>query len=284
MNFDRSASELIKERFSSRSYLEQPIAPEQRRLLADFLSGLACGPLGTAARFALVAATEQERDALRGQGTYGLIKGATGFLVGVVRKDQKNLEDFGFLMEAAVLRATDLGLGTCWLGGIFSRSSFARQIDRQADEVLPAVTATGYSASRVAFDPVRRLAGSDTRLPWQELFFDSGFDSPLTAEAAGAHAWPLEAVRLGPSASNKQPWRVVRDGKAWHFYLHRTVGYRTGRLVGIADLQRVDLGIAMCHFQLSAAELGLPGHWLVARLGPIDAEPAREYVVSWIGD
>ena len=34
----------------------------------------------------------------------------------------------------------------------------------------------------------------------------------------------LEMVRIAPSASNKQPWRVVRDGPAWHFYCQRTPG------------------------------------------------------------
>ena len=35
----------------------------------------------------------------------------------------------------------------------------------------------------------------------------------------------LEMVRRGPSASNKQPWRVVRAGERWHLYLQRTRGY-----------------------------------------------------------
>ena len=158
--------DVIQKRFSSRAYLDKPIAADQRRQLANFVAALGCGPLGTPARFALIAATEQERNDLRGLGTYGLIRGAAGFIVGAVREGEKNLEDFGYLMERAVLLATDLGLGTCWLGGNFTRSSFARKIALQADEVLPAVTATGYSAGRAASDPIRRLAGSNTRRPW----------------------------------------------------------------------------------------------------------------------
>ena len=91
-------------------------------------------------------------------------------------------------------------------------------------------------------------------------------------------------VRLGPSPSNKQPWHIVRSGSDWHFYLRRTPGYRDGRInkvLNISDLQRLDIGISMCHFELSAHELGLAGRWLVK---PVDIEiPSAgiEYVVTW---
>ena len=78
----------------------------------------------------------------------------------------------------------------------------------------------------------------------------------------------LEVVRWAPSASNKQPWRVVRGRKRWHFYLARTKGYGKGlltSLVKLADLQRVDMGIAMCHFELAAREAGIEGRWVTDR-------------------
>jgi len=70
---------------------------------------------------------------------------------------------------------------------------------------------------------------------------------------------------------------------AWQFFLARTPGYGggvAGKLLGIADMQRVDMGIAMCHFELSARELGLPGRWRHLPAPP-DAGSRAEYVVSW---
>ena len=101
---------------------------------------------------------------------------------------------------------------------------------------------------------------------WDGLFFDGPSAAPLGEDAAGPYAVPLEMVRLAPSASNKQPWRIVRIGRDWHFFLERTPGYwgRSKRLAKIADLQRVDIGIAMCHFALAAQEVGLQGEWVVA--------------------
>ena len=93
-------------------------------------------------------------------------------------------------------------------------------------------------------------------------------------------------VRWGPSASNKQPWRIVKQENVWHFYLQRTPGYGSdgwlGKLLGVADVQRLDMGISMCHFELSAMELGLKGKWSVAEPALEKPDKHTEYTVSWI--
>ena len=121
------------------------------------------------------------------------------------------------------------------------------------------------------------------------MFFHGTAGQPLTRQHAGDYAIPLDMLRLAPSASNKQPWRVVKDGLAWHFYLQRTRGYNSGiasRLLKIPDLQRVDMGIAMCHFALTAAEIGLGGRWVVSPPsvpgGLPESDAAGEYTASWI--
>jgi nitroreductase len=182
------------------------------------------------------------------------------------------------------LRATDLGLGTCWIGGIFNRSRFSDQAGVRTDEVLPAISPLGYPTPRrsVTDSIIRWSAGSRNRRPWRELFFDGRFEQTLAEDAAGRYRLPLEMLRLSPSASNRQPWRVVKQpGKnIFHLYLRRSRGY--DRLIKAVDLQRLDLGIAMCHFELTARELGLGGRWegLTPSLPPL---PDRtEYVRSWI--
>jgi hypothetical protein len=150
------------------------------------------------------------------------------------------------------------------------------------------VTAVGYAAegSRSS-DRLRRVAKSDTRLPWSELFYERGSVHLLTQENAGAYRLPLDMLRLAPSASNRQPWRVVKDGSAFDFYLKRSQGYGPGgfaaNLMGLSDLQRVDVGIAMCHFELAAREQGLGGTWLVREPAPPPPGNGMEYVVTWGG-
>ena len=61
-------------------------------------------------------------------------------------------------------------------------------------------------------------------------------------------------VRLAPSAVNKQPWRIVLAGNAAHFYEKRGRGYVSA---DGWDLQKLDIGIAMCHFDLLTKKKGL---------------------------
>jgi nitroreductase len=285
--YRQPVTELIRQRFSCRSYRPLPIEQGTRDQLAALAASIPAGPFGTDVRFVLLAATEEDRGALRGLGTYGFIKGATAFLVGAAPETHRNLEDFGFLMECLLLHATDLGLGTCWLGGTFTKSRFAERISLRPGETVPAISAVGYMADRrgITDSLVRQQAGSDRRLAWERLFFEKGFSRPLSREAAGAYAVPLEMARLGPSASNRQPWRIVHEEGAWHFCLRRTSGYRDNplmKIMDIADMQRIDMGIALCHFELAARELALPGAWQFQEAGSRVAEGAAEYLVSWV--
>jgi hypothetical protein len=287
MPFLTTVTDVVRRRYSCRTYMEIPIDEGRQSLLSEFLASNRTGPMGTHARFVLVAATTQDRESLNGLGTYGSIKGAVGFIVGALEQGPKNLEDYGYLMERAILLATDLGLGTCWLGGSFSKSSFAKKIAPVHGESVPAVTAVGcVSGVGRSRDWIRKGAGSDSRLPWARLFSEERFGEPITPEQAGAYSEPLEMLRLAPSASNRQPWRIVRRGGDWHFYLQRTKGYGKGtmifRLLGLADLQRVDMGIAMCHFELVARECGLKGRWVVDEPGIEKPDERTEYTVSWI--
>ncbi|MFC2028397.1 nitroreductase family protein [Chloroflexota bacterium] len=263
----KPVSKIITERFSCRTFKDEPIPDGKLDDLQNFISKNPFGPFGENHRFKLIAVGQSEGDILKGLGTYGFIKGATAYLIGASQPSGMYLEDFGYLMEKYILAATAYGLGTCWLGGSFTRSSFSRKISLQSDEELPAVIALGHikdpEKARNGF--IRRQAGSHERRGWKTMFHLGSFGQPLDRKSAGNYDLALEMVRLGPSASNKQPWQIVKDGSDWHFFLRRTVGYRDGSLskrLSTSDLQRVDLGIAMCHFELVSQELGLKGCWL----------------------
>ena len=287
MSFNQPITDLIRRRVSCRSYTKEPLRASDRQRLADFVAASPSGPFGSPVRIELVAATGQDNKALRGLGTYGFIKGATAFLIGAIGPGERNLEDLGYLMERIVLYATDLGLGTCWLGGSFTKSNFARRIAIREGERVPAVVAAGYPAPRrgTVDSMVRQIAHAHQRLPAEQLFFDRTFGVPLRLAETGDLALALEMVRLAPSASNKQPWRIIKEDQGWHFYLQRTKGYREGRimrLLKIDDMQRIDMGIAMCHFALTAAELGLQGQW-EQREPPLEKPDERtEYIISWV--
>lgn len=285
MNFKSSAIAAMKSRYSCRRYQDKTIEPGLRTALTQSLDDNKLGPLGTKARFEVIAASEGDLSSLKGLGTYGLIKGANGFIVGATESGPKSLEDFGYLMECAILRATELGLGTCWLGGVFTKSNFAKRIQLTDGEIMPAIAVVGViEEGGKSRDKVRQSAGADHRLPREVLFFEDDLNKPIKDEAAGPYREVLDLVRWAPSASNKQPWRIVKTETGWHFCLARSKHYGKGSLLftllRIPDLQRVDMGIAMCHFEFSARELGLKGSWVVE--DPVLSLPDKtEYVVTW---
>ena len=287
MFFKKPITEIIPLRYSCRTYLDQALNSDIRRRLSYFAATELASPFGSQTRFRLVAATEDDSKTLRGLGTYGFIKDAAGFVIGATDNGEKSLEDFGYRMEKIILYATDLGLGTCWLGGTFTKSSFAPRISLMKDEIIPAVASVGYIAPKIGYvdAKIRQIAQSNQRRPWERLFHRSDFNTPLTQQEAGDYAVPLEMVRLGPSASNRQPWQIVMDENSFHFYLRRTPNYRNNtysRLLGIADLQRIDMGIAMCHFELTIKELGLEGRWDINEPAIEKTNEFLEYTASWV--
>jgi len=275
-----SMIDVIRRRISVRTYAARPVEADKKRDIVDLLHSDHIGPFGNRVRFALIDFSEMERKEIRTLGTYGAISGAELYLVSTVRGGRGAMEDLGYCFEKVILAATDLGLGTCWMGGTFRRASFARRMGVSEGEVVPAVSPIGYAADKrsVMERLFRRFAGSDQRKPWEQLFFDGAMTTPLSKDAAGSYATALECVRLAPSASNNQPWRIIRrGGDNFHFYLKRTPGY--DKIMKSVDLQLVDMGIALSHFGLAARESGLGGGWIQAR-PDLDLGSLR-YVLSW---
>lgn len=281
-------TEVIRARSSWRSYDGRPLEAEDRAPLAEFVAAPGPAPFGGLVRLQLIEASPEDRAELKRLVTYGWIRGARTFLVGAVRRAPMDMEDYGYVFERAVLTATALGLGTCWLATSFNRSGFAARINLADDEILPAVSPIGYlPSSRTLVDATTRFfARSKKRKRWEELFFEGDFATPLAAEAAGTYAEALEMVRLAPSASNRQPWRLVKEAgrDAFHLFLSRSTVYsRFSLSFAGADLQRMDMGIACCHFELTARELGLAGKWEVLEPPALDLPERTTYVATWLG-
>jgi nitroreductase len=288
VNDPQSIIQTMNQRFSCRTYSGEALAEADRARLAEAAAALATGPFGSRLRFQLVSAAPGDDAALKKLGTYGTIRGPGAFIIGAAERGPRYLEDYGHALEKLVLECTRMGLGTCWIGGFFRRGTFARRIHLSRVERLPAVISVGLVADlEKAHDGLmRRAAGGSRRKPWEALFYDGEFGRPLTPEEAGRWSTPLEMVRRAPSASNRQPWRVVRAGRSWHFFIHRTPGYppRISRvLMGIEDLPRVDSGIAMCHFELAALQAGLGGVWVVKQPPLALPDELTEYSATWEG-
>jgi nitroreductase len=277
MHTDISVIDIIKKRRSTRNFDKKDIDKQRLQRLEEFIEEIN-RQAKIRARFTLTTNNREDGKAKR-LGTYGTIAGAKTYIVGILDKDEKDSVEFGCLFEKIVLFVTGLDLGTCWLGGTFSRSNFRESLALDKNEFIPIVSPVGYikDKARLVDTVIRAGAGSGKRKAWSDLFFDSDTSKPLTKEKAGPYKTPLEMVRIGPSASNRQPWRLVKDDNKFHFLLSRTKGYG----IPSYDMQKNDIGIAKCHFELTAKVLGLKGKWAKEDIGMVDG---LEYICTWVGE
>ncbi|MFH0761489.1 MAG: nitroreductase family protein [Bacteroidota bacterium] len=272
-------SDLIQQRTSRRSYRPGSLPPEVAEAVLHLLDDQQQAPFGSQFHFKLIDKQDAAIRAVK-LGTYGFIQGARYFIAGQTEPSRNAFLDYGYTFEKLILELTALGLGTCWLGGTFDRGEFARAIDLKQGFTIPAVTPVGYAAPiRSIGDQVVRLsAGSRNRLPWKNLFFNHDTLHRLSMADAGPFKDLLEAVRLAPSASNKQPWRIFRQNGNFCFCLLRTPGYM-GKYASV-DLQMIDMGIAMCHWELVARERGFTVQWNSVKPEGCASDP--EFIISAI--
>ncbi|MBQ6755535.1 MAG: nitroreductase [Oscillospiraceae bacterium] len=206
-----------------------------------------------------------------------VIVGAQRFIAGKMRRTEHAEEAFGYSFEKIVLLCEELGVGTTIIAGTMDRGAFERAMGLESGEVMPCMSPLGYPAKKMSIREGMMRAGikADTRLSFGEIFFDGAFDKPLAD--GGAISDALEAVRLAPSAVNKQPWRVVIEENAAHFYIKHARGYGAG--TGW-DMQKIDLGIALCHFELAMREMGFEPRFELGEPG-VSAPEGVDYIASF---
>ena len=261
---------LVRGRRSVRTFEDHPIRQQDLEQLLAVLPECS-NPYGLPVEFKLLDAADQKLKC-------PVVVGANLYVGAKIKQTPFLNEAFGYSFELLVLHAQSLGLGTVWVGGTMDRAAFETAMDLAEDEVMPCMTPLGYPAQRMSLreSMMRKGVKADERMEFETVFFDGSFAVPLSKEKAGRLFHPLEMVRLAPSAVNKQPWRTVIEENAAHFYLKRSKGFSHG----IIDMQKIDLGIALCHFDLAAKESGLTPRF-VQSAPAISTDDSLEYIASY---
>jgi len=266
----RNIEALVRARRSVRTFKERTIEKEVMDKLRAYLSEID-NPYGLSVEFHLLDGKARKLSC-------PVVVGTDLYIGAKMKKSPYLNEAFGYSFEKMVLYAQSLGLGTVWVGGTMDRGAFERAMELAEDEVMPCMTPIGYPAAKMSLRETMMRKGikADERLPFGELFFDGDFGTPLTPEKAGKLCLPLEMVRLAPSAVNKQPWRVVVTDIAAHFYLQRSRGFGSG----VLDMQKTDVGIALCHFELTANEMGIGTEFMRAE-PDLTQKNEAEYIATY---
>ena len=264
-----SVKEMIKKRKSVRSFDGRALRSEDRASLDQFIQSQA-NPFDVSVDFRLLDAKE-----------YGLsspvIVGADLYLAAKVKRCKHYEIGYGYSFEHACLYAESLGIGTVMLAASLSRAAFEKAMDVQSDEVLPVASPIGYPAPKKSIREslMRKGLKADERISFEQLFFDKQFGNPLAASSAGVYADALEMARRAPSAGNKQPWRAVIVDDAVHFYEEKSM-----KDSPLGDIQKVDVGIALAHFDLTMQEEGDNGQFTEADPGLVLPKNVQ-YIISY---
>lgn len=262
-------AELVCARKSVRTFDGTPLRQDDCAKLEQYLSHIET-PFDIPMEFRMLDAKEHGLSS-------PVVTGTELYVAGKIKRDPLAEVAFGVAFEKFVLYALSLGVGTVWIAGTMDRPAFEQAMELDDSEFMPAVTPLGYPAKKRAIRDaaMRRAIKADTRLSFESLFFEDSFGKPLTAERAGTYREALELVRLAPSAVNKQPWRIVKQGDTFHFYKKSSLPANPK-----GDVQKLDIGIALAHFMLALEEAGIAGTVTAADPG-LAGEQDAAYIISW---
>lgn len=268
---ETSVKDIIRKRKSVRTFSGEPLRTEDKQKLAEFLKALD-NPFGVPVEFRFLDAKEHALSS-------PVIIGTDEYIAAKVGRVPQSEIAYGYSFEKFCLFAESLGIGTVMLAATISRSTFEKAMEVKDTEVMPVASPIGYPADKksVREKLMRKGIKADERLPFETLFYEESFAQSLTQEHAGQLRDALEMVRLAPSAGNKQPWRAVVCGDTVHFYEKKAKAMSNNPL---GDIQKVDVGIALAHFDLTLKESGINGCFAVEDPG-FETDDSIEYIVTY---
>lgn len=209
---------------------------------------------------------------------YGMIKGHNTYLLGKTKNNSNSRVHYGYLMEKIVIKATEIGVSSCWIG-IFDDTYFDEITIEEGYEIA-SIVILGYAAEKQSLINKfsRFVVNASKRVDWETLFFNYTTNQALTLEEAKDYSESLEMLRLAPSAGNHQPWRVFFDTNANEFHFFKKIINKNYEAKGLHD---IDLGIGLCHFELASINQNLEGKWVKLPEGVVKKIDDLHYVMTW---
>lgn len=171
--------------------------------------------------------------------SYGFFKGVRNYIAVVVDDHFPNaIERAGYYGEQLVIYATKMGLGTCFVGGMFNADNVKVNL-RAGRRVLYLIAVGRQEGKPTMISSVMSKLIHRKQMPWQQYFESlNGLDTSLAS-----NPWikdGLKAMQCAPSAMNRRPVRIheKEDGSIGAYVKDASNTYAL-----------LDLGIAKYNFQ-----------------------------------
>lgn len=235
----------LEDRHSVRSYLPGSLSSELRNSLKAEVTFINTHAVGL--NFQLFFDDDSPMKGFRR--SYGMFRNATNYLAPVIDPGFDRAEErAGYYAEQFVMKALDLGLGSCFISGTFSRAHVGARME--VYERLPFIVVFGKPGGE-ASTLARMMTKMVHRKARQYRSFFSGSDAEYD-EALRKYPWlpvGLKGVACAPSAVNRQPVRIATE---------KIDGNLKLKAILLKGGTPIDLGIAKFNFQ---APLPVSGEW-----------------------
>ncbi len=186
-----------------------------------------------------------DSDPFGGLKSYGIFKGVNNYIAFVGKDTDIMREKAGYYGEALVLKAVQMGLGTCWVSGTYSPKKSKIEVEK-GEKLFCVVTIGNGKESTTAMSKLNKVF-----LPKKKSI------EKLYEFSQTPPAWFLsgvEAASKAPSAMNKMPTRFI---------------YSRGEVSAYVQdysINAIDLGIAKLHFEIGAGQ----GKWQFGNYGKLE--------------
>lgn len=243
-------SKFLEERKSIRKYKErevEKVALDQLKSYIDSIQNRVPG--GTLFKFIDDGKFIYQR--LKGKGGYAGVMIKAPHYLGIVFEDDNELSiiDVGYYVEDIISKASELGLGTCWvsLNNIPDdiKEDFAARYGGKLDFVI----AIGYSDENKGLQPF----STSSRLAVEEIVFYDEWGNNISMDYLVKRGLDklFYYVRYAPSGLNRQPWRFIVRKDRVILALKNSNSIET----------LVDAGIMMYYFEKMIHSIGFKGIW-----------------------
>ncbi len=198
--------QLLQQRHSVRAFTEDPLTMEHVKKLKSLLTMINTHQQGL--KFQLIT---DDPDPLAGfSKSYGVFTNPRNYVAAVVDTAAPDvLERAGYYAEQFVIKAVELGIGTCFVGGTYNEQKVKAQL--RAGEKILFLILLGYPLNKTKLLARMMAKMVHRKVMTFEQFFEPQSEAHTAISENPILQVGLEAVACAPSALNKRPVRVFID-------------------------------------------------------------------------
>lgn len=244
MKVEENLTSEIMYRTSRRKFTDEEITVEEEVKIVEILDRI-----NEVRGLSFKAVANYGGEIFSGFGSYGLIRGCNSYIALIGETKEKKIEEkIGYYGEYLVLKLVQMGFGTCWIGATYDHKEIFEEISLDYGEKIYCLIAFGKveSQEKDGFEKLISVIGRK-RKSIGDLFpnIDKIDETKKDWAVRG-----MEFVQKAPSAMNRQPW-IFRENDG-----NITIASKEN-----GGYEKIDMGIAMFHFEQGARNAGCEGEW-----------------------